>query len=244
MEGVERDVVYDGRVACVDGCSSDFGTGTLEACDIPAIRQAQKYYRLPVTDGGVIRGSDEMTLFMWIPRDPVTLSSVSFKTNVWFTVIATRRVRVFCPIKDENVSRDGHSSNNIWVLRLISRAIHFSFMHNFLRNGNPTLKSRVSSKFYHQLHRSNKTGFVTTPVFIVAGEFGAGGRELNICNLKKVLVCARCVCANQKTMCRIVLAGFASGGQARSRTRGRKGDSTSLCQGTIGWSRWAIQEHE
>jgi hypothetical protein len=50
-------------------------------------------------------------------------------------------------IKDENISTHRHCSNNIWILRLVSSAIDFSFMNNFLSNRNATFKSIKSSEF-------------------------------------------------------------------------------------------------
>jgi hypothetical protein len=72
---------------------------------------------------------------------------MAFETNVWFTVIATWGVGMFRSVKDEDISRHGHGRNNIRVLRLISRAIHLSFVHNLLSNGNASLEARISSEF-------------------------------------------------------------------------------------------------
>jgi len=76
----------------------------------------------------------------------VPFSGMSFETDIGFAVIASRRVWMFCTIKHENVSTDRHCGNNIRVLRLISRTINLSFMHNLLGDGNATVKSSISSE--------------------------------------------------------------------------------------------------
>lgn len=72
---------------------------------------------------------------------------MSFETDVWLTVVVGGGVWMFCAIKHEDISTDRHGSNDIRILRLISRTIDFSFMHNLLRDRNTTVKSRVSSEF-------------------------------------------------------------------------------------------------
>ena len=72
---------------------------------------------------------------------------MSLETNVWFAIIAGWRIRMLCTIKDKNISTHRHGSNNIWILRLVSRTIDFSFMNDLLSNRNATFKSIKSSEF-------------------------------------------------------------------------------------------------
>lgn len=60
---------------------------------------------------------------------------------------------MFRDIKDQDISTDRHCRNDIWILRLISCPINFSFMYNFLTNRNATLKTCVASKFYVNLSK-------------------------------------------------------------------------------------------
>jgi hypothetical protein len=72
---------------------------------------------------------------------------MSFETDIGLAIIAGGGVWMFCAIKHKNISTDRHSSNDVWILRLISRTINFSFMHNLLSNRNATVKASISSKF-------------------------------------------------------------------------------------------------
>jgi hypothetical protein len=57
-------------VGCIGRCCADFRTSFLEAVYIPVLGSAAK---IPMTNSKVIRCSDEMALFMGIPRKTVSV---------------------------------------------------------------------------------------------------------------------------------------------------------------------------
>jgi hypothetical protein len=73
---------------------------------------------------------------------------MSFESNVGFAVRTRGGIRMFRSIKDKNVSGDRHGSNYIRILRLISGSIDLSFMNDLLSDGDSTVESCISSKFY------------------------------------------------------------------------------------------------
>jgi len=136
---------------------------------------------------------------------------MSFEADIGFTIIAGGRIWMFCAIKHKNISTDRHGSNDIRILRLISRTINFSFMHNLLSNRNATVKASISSEFYAStwttlLKRCCRG--CTSTVIIVILEFNTGDGELDIGDLEVILVCSRGMCSDQESMCRVVFAWF------------------------------------
>ena len=133
---------------------------------------------------------------------------MSLESNVWFAIIAAWRIGMLCAVKDKNISAHRHCGNNIWILRLISCTIDFTFMYNLLGNGNATLKSCISSKFYKSTTLKFKSA--TPSILIVIRKFCAGNRKLDICDLKVILISSRSMCADQHSMSRIIFAGFST----------------------------------
>jgi len=74
VEGVERDVVDDCVVGCIDCCGGDYWTCFLEAVEVPDMSIKDLFREVPMTDGGVFGCSDKMALFMRIPRETVAVA--------------------------------------------------------------------------------------------------------------------------------------------------------------------------
>ena len=145
-----------------------------------------------------------MTWLMRVPRETVTgmlerivevlpLLRMSLESDIGLAVIARGRIRMLRAVKDEHVSSHRHRSNNIRVLRLISRSIDFSFMYNLLSDRKSTLKSCIPPEFYVSY---NSDFSHTSPFIIVVGEFCARNRKLNIGYLKIILVSSGSMCSD------------------------------------------------
>jgi hypothetical protein len=91
VEGMEGDVVDDCIVGCVDCSCGDFWTCFLKAVEVPKTSIKDLLEEVPMTDGGVVGCSDEMALFMRIPRETVAI------------LLATERRRLYpsrvCPLR-------------------------------------------------------------------------------------------------------------------------------------------------
>lgn len=144
--------------------------------------------------------------------------------------------RVFRPIPNHDPAIRAHGSYYVWILRLVSRLVHFVLMVDLLHD--------VKLHFHRRCLVRASTAVSTdllSLLIIFCGIRSDWFWELYVSYLQVVLSLARCVCANEKSVRRVILIGNAAGVSGRPEVHeGRRTYSClsgSHCVVSVGHSR-------
>lgn len=107
--------------------------------------------------------------------------------------------RMLCSIPDHDAAISAHCRNDVWVLRLITSFVHLPFMVNLLHH----VEFDLHIGFSFPSTTSITSDFLTS--LVVVGSIRRNRFwKLHVCYLQIVLRFVRSMCANEKSMSRII----------------------------------------
>lgn len=115
----------------------------------------------------------------------------------------TRCKTVFCPVKDENFTVHAHCCDDVWVLRLVSSLVDFSWMIYLLHYGHFD-RWRVARR---RIAVATNFSSLIIVVSLIRGDIL---RKFNVSNLKVIRCIVGCMGSYQQPMSCIVLVREAS----------------------------------
>jgi hypothetical protein len=120
------DIVDCTAVVVEDACGGQDLVGFGEVVDVPVrVSQMRSWYSkkatvVPNTDSLVLTTGSQLSFEVGVPVETEALLFMTLQLDLGVDLGGLWHGRVFCAVKDESVSLDGHGCDEVWILRHVA----------------------------------------------------------------------------------------------------------------------------